>query len=69
MDGVDTWPSITHIQVGVYLLCTPSPYTNEELLNYKSLDPYINFVSGWVREVLVKITFDRREVSCDHLKP
>ncbi len=45
----------------VYLLYTPSRYTGEDLLNYKSLDCYINFVSGWVREVLVK-TFDEKRV-------
>ena len=37
----------------MYLVLTPSPYTGDELLNYKSLDCYRNFLSGWVREVLV----------------
>ena len=44
----------------MYLLYTPSS-TGEDLLNYKSLDCHINFVSGWVREVLVK-TFDDKRV-------
>ena len=61
LDDVDLWPSITHIHLAVYLLYTPSRYTGEDLLNYKSLDCYINFVSGWVREVLVK-TFDDKRV-------
>lgn len=52
-DDVDMWPSITHVNVGMYLLVTPSPYTGEDLLNYKSLDCYRNFLAGWVREILV----------------
>ena len=52
-DDVDLWPSITHINLAMYLVLTPSPYTGDELLNYKSLDCYRNFLSGWVREVLV----------------
>ena len=58
LDEVDLWPSITHIHLGMYLLYTPSPYTGEDLLNYKSLDCYTNFISGWVREVFVK-AFDK----------
>ena len=57
-DDVDLWPSITHINLGMYLLVTPSVYTGEDLLNYKSLDSYKNFLSGWVREVLVRSVAD-----------
>ena len=39
-DDVDLWPSITHIHLGMYLGKTC-------LLKYKSLDCYINFISGW----------------------
>jgi len=53
-DDIDLWPSITHVNLGMYLLVTPSPYSGEDLLNYKSLDCYRNFLSGWVREVLVR---------------
>ena len=53
-DDIDLWPGITYINLGMYLLLTPSPYTGEDLMNYKSLECYKNFVSGWVREVLVK---------------
>ena len=32
-----------------------SPYTSNDLLNYKSLDCYVNFISGFVREVFIVI--------------
>ena len=35
-------------------MLNPSPYTKEDMLNYKSLDSYRIFQDGWVREVLVK---------------
>ena len=62
MDDVDLWPAITYIHVGMYLVLTPSPYANNDLLNYRSLDCYVNFVSGFVREVLVKALGDKRVV-------
>ena len=46
----------------MYLFVNPSPYTGEDLMNYKSLDCYINFVSGWVREVFVRKVNDKRVV-------
>jgi len=61
-DDVDLWPNTTHMHVGMYLLHTPSPYTGDELLNYKSLDCYRNFLAGWVREVLVRAQENRRIV-------
>ena len=33
---------------------TCSPYSSEELPNCKSLNCYINFGSGWIREALMK---------------
>ena len=33
-DNVDLWPKvISHIHIGMYLLLTPSPYTQEDILN------------------------------------
>ena len=51
-DDINIWPSVTHIDLGMYLLFSQSPYSQEQLKNYKSLDCYQNFVNGWVREVL-----------------
>ena len=53
-NDVDLWPAVTHINVGMYLLVTPSPISGEDLKNYKSIDCYMNFLDGWVREILVK---------------
>ena len=61
-DNVDLWPAITHVHVCMYLILSPSPYSKEDLLNYKSLDCYQNFVRGWVREVLVKAVDTKRIV-------
>ena len=59
---MDLWLSTTYIHLGMCLLVNPSPYTGEDLMNYKSLDCYINFVSGWVREVFVRKVNDKRVV-------
>ncbi len=57
LDDVDLWPSITHIHLAMYLLYTPSRYTGEDLLNYKSLycvtprndiASYSMIKSGWL---------------------
>ena len=49
-DDLDIWPAITYIHVGIYLLFKESPYTQDQLMNDKSLQCYQNFVNGWVRE-------------------
>ena len=59
-DDLDLWPEITYIHVWMYLIITPSPYTEQDMLNYKSLDLYQNFIKGWVRQVLVKDVGDNR---------
>ena len=48
------WPRIMYVHACMYLILNPSPYTKEDMLNYKSLDSYRIFQDGWVREVLVK---------------
>lgn len=61
-DDIDLWPSVTSVHIGMYLLVTPSPYTGEDLANYKSMDCYLNFLAGWVREILVKSIGDNRVI-------
>jgi len=57
----DDWKDdVGHIHVGMYLLLCPTAYSKEDLLNYRSMDCYVNFLSGWVREVLVKTVADNR---------
>ena len=36
-DNVDLCPAITHVHVCMYLILTPSPYSQNDMLNYKSL--------------------------------
>ena len=33
-DNVDLWPSVTHINVGMFLLLTPSAYSGDDLLKH-----------------------------------
>ena len=54
------WPAITFVHVCMYLILNPSPYTTDDMLNYKSLDSFKNFQNGWVRELLVKEVNERR---------
>ena len=37
-DDLDLWPAITHVHACMYLIVTPSPDTENDMLNYKSLD-------------------------------
>jgi hypothetical protein len=39
-DDLDFWPAVTYIHLGFYLLHSPSPYTKEDLMNYKMLESY-----------------------------
>ena len=55
---MDLWPCVTYVHLGIYLLVTPSPYSGDDLMNYKSLECYRDFLSGWVREVLVRSVTD-----------
>ena len=55
VEDIDKWPSTTYIHVDMYLAFSLSPYTRDDLLNYKSLECYQRFVAGWVRDVLVML--------------
>lgn len=59
-DDVELWPSLSYIHVGMYLLYSSSAYTQEQLMDYKNLDCYQKFTSGWVKEVYVKRLQNRR---------
>ena len=61
-DDVDLWPSTTYIHVGMYLVFSPSPYTGEDLLNYKSLECYQRFTAEWVRDILVSAEAGDRRI-------
>ena len=62
IDDVDSWPDVTYIHVGMYLLFSSNPYTQDQLMNDKSLDCYQNFANGWVREVFSKTFGENRLV-------
>ena len=38
--NVDMWPAISYVHVCMYLILYPSPYTKDDMLNYKSLDSF-----------------------------
>ena len=57
---MDLWPYITFINVGMYLVFSPSAYAGEALMNYKSLECCQRFLAGWVREILVLAEAERR---------
>ena len=59
--NTDMWPSITYVHVCMHLIINSSPYTKDDMLNYKSLDSFKNFQDGWVREVLVK-SLNQRQI-------
>ena len=60
---MDLWPGVTYIKVGMYFVFSPSPYTGNDLMNYKSLECYQRFTAGWVREVLVVPEGEKRLVT------
>ena len=47
-DNIEMWPAITFVHVCMYLIVYPSPYTKDDMLNYKSLYSFKNIHNGWV---------------------
>ena len=39
-DNVHLWPAVAQVHTCMYLLLMPSPYSQNDLLNYKSIDSY-----------------------------
>ena len=54
MTGIGNFSSISYPDIVNYFLFVLSPLTKEELKPYKGLESYNQFVSGWVKKVLVK---------------
>ena len=53
MDDPSTWPDLEWPEVHDYLINTPGVFTREAMKSRKSLESYNQFVSGWVRTVLI----------------
>ena len=47
-DDLDLWPAITHVHACMYLILTPNPYSEKDMLNYKSLDSYQSLVKAGI---------------------
>ena len=52
------FPAVAYPDIVNYFLFAPSPLTSEQLKCHKSLDSYYHFLSGWVKEISVKV-FDK----------
>ena len=59
---MSTFGLLLQLSIWHDLLFHTSPYTGDYLLNYKSMDCYKNFLSGWVREILVKAVDEKKRV-------
>ena len=54
MTGIEKFRGISYPDLFNYFLFALSSLTKEELKVYKALESYNQFVSGWVKEVLIK---------------
>ncbi|XP_057296778.1 uncharacterized protein LOC130625692 [Hydractinia symbiolongicarpus] len=57
-DDVSLLPDVTHMDLYVYLIHTPSEFTNESLKAYKSLEAYNFYLSGHVQDVYCHLLKD-----------
>ncbi|XP_047135771.1 uncharacterized protein LOC124812781 [Hydra vulgaris] len=57
--SVDFYPKIGYPDIVSYLMFAPSPISANELKCYKSLESYNFFLSGWVKEIGLKL-FDEK---------
>ena len=53
-NDIDLWPSVTYVDIGMYLLFSNSPYTQDQLKDYKNLDCYQKFANESIRAIYVK---------------
>ena len=52
--GIENFPNISYPDIVNYFMFALSPLTKEELKAYKELESYNQFVSWWVKELLIK---------------
>ena len=60
-DDIKRLPSLSWRDVTSYLLDTPSPFTNQSLKAYKSLDAFNYFICGHVQECFLHDVRDKEE--------
>ena len=54
-ENIDCFPKVTYPDIVNYSLFAPSPLLKEQLKMYETLELYNHFVSGWVKDVGVKL--------------
>ena len=52
------WPDVTHGDIWEYLVNSPGVFTQQTMRNFKSLEAYRFFQSGWVRTVYHRVYDD-----------
>ena len=53
IDDMSVWPPVEYGNIFCYFIERPGVYTQQQLLQWKSMDAYNYYKSGHVREVLV----------------
>jgi hypothetical protein len=54
VDDMTLWPPVEFGHIFCYFIERPGVYTKQELMQWKSLEAYNYFLSGHVRQVMVK---------------